>query len=384
MPSRLRLLGALLVFLAVSGWPASAAAPPARRLVAREFVAVADLDPDIVVDLNVVSGHVRVSGDNLLDAPVAEIGDPRHGHRLFRYTGGIPGLTPVRGSADVGARTRGRARLPVWGLARRVRYGGGFLIVFPDGRRVRVRTDRTGRAVSIGWPGNGGGTLTASVRYTNALTTVSDPFGISRVYRHDRAGHASRVVPASWRGPGYRHPLVDVLDNPRETGWLQYRSADYTDRVARAARNDLAYERPADGGILEVALASLRRARRLDSLLGRLGLLDMTQVQSALLNQQESQGVDAQVGRRLDPILKDCHLSYGVGGDVLDVTVSSTITPAELATVHRTLARVPAWTLIRRGGPSLCAVALTADSTALGRRLLERALPARRLGERRR
>jgi len=289
VPSRLRLLGALLVFLAVSGWPASAAAPPARRLVAREFVAVADLDPDIVVDLNVVSGHVRVSGDNLLDAPVAEIGDPRHGHRLFRYTGGIPGLTPVRGSADVGARTRGPGRLPVWGSARRARDGGGFLIVFPDGRRVRVRTDHTGRAVSIGWPGNGGGTLTASVRYTNALTTVSDPFGISRVYRHDRAGHASRVVPASWRGPGYRHPLVDVLDNPRETGWLQYRSADYTDRIARAARNDLAYERPADGGILEVALASLRQARRLDSLLGRLGLLDMTQVQSALLNQRQSQ-----------------------------------------------------------------------------------------------
>jgi hypothetical protein len=327
------------------------------------------LDPDIAIVVNVITGRVEVSGTarGVRADPVVGIEDPVAGHRLFRYAGGVPGMDAGQPGPAGAAALPAAGALPVWGPPRLLSGRRLASIAFSDGRTVRVSSDRERRARSISWPGDGGGRLRASIRYAGSLTTVTDPFGVSRVYRHDRAGHAVELVPAAWRGPGYRRSFVPVLDDIRQTGWLQHRTAVQKPRVrdlvseagaaAGSALGGVWFEAATNGGFLNIGLASLSRAPHVNSVLARLGILDMTNVQSTLDTDREINRINSSLDRSFLPIARDCHLTWGAGNDVVYVTVADTITPPEVATIDRGLATVHAWAVIRRGGHSMCATA---------------------------
>lgn len=333
-------------------------------LVAREFVTVVHLDPNITLTLNVVSGRLAVSTTtrDFQDPALVAIETP-HG-TLYRYTGGVPGWTPAGpvspGEADV------PATLPAWGApARIVSHGRLVGIRLSDGRRIGVRSDRHGRAVALAWPADGGGTLHTTVRYRGALTTISDPFGTARTYQHDKAGHAFELVPRSWRGPGYRHYYRPVLDDPREITWIQHRTIpqapkprDLLADARRAAGTTFAgdwYDADQNGGYYNLAVTRLSAAGRINRILRRDGLLDIVQIQPARMTARTINATSDRLTPAFGPALDDCHLRWSDNDDVIDVEIATTITPQELAIVMRELAKTHAWAVIHRDGTSECA-----------------------------
>ena len=399
-------LAALLLALVLVGCGAGAQpqasgraplqAPLAGRMVAlplaqassREQVSVAYLGPELAVALDVATGRLQLSGLALWfnqDRPwagqqanqpllsgVVGIEDPLAHHRLFRYVGGIPGLAPASVTAAGSLALPAPGNLPVWGAPRAVlRRGRVIAIVLPDGRRIGVSSDRSGRATAVSWSTPHGVPLHTTIRYAGSLTTITDPFGVTRTYERLTGGRAFEIVPAAWRsGPGYRHWIYPVLDDARETGWIQHRTSEQRPVVrdllaslpgaAGAAFGGVSYDSPANGGDIDVGLTSPAAAGRVDSTLRRLGLLDVSAILPTLDTVAELRRAFDSLRAPLDPIARACHVSWGEGVDDIAITVADTITPAELAVLDHALRSLPAWAVIQRTGSSTCAIALTA------------------------
>ncbi|MGO9753777.1 MAG: hypothetical protein ACLP8S_03900 [Solirubrobacteraceae bacterium] len=297
---------------------------------------------------------------------VVGIEDPLEHHRLFRYEGGIPGLAPASVAPAQSAALPAPGGLPVWGAPREVlRRGRVRGVVLPDGRRIGVWSDRSGRATGVSWSTARGAPLHTTIRYAGSMTTITDPVGVSRTYEHLADGRAFEIVPAAWRtGPGYRRWIYPVLDDARETGWIQHRAVEQRPVVrqlldslpgaAGVVFGGISYDSPANGGYIDVGLTSLAPARRVDSMLRKLGLLDVSAILPTLDTATELRRAAESLRAPLDPIARACHISWGEGVDVIDITVADTITPAEVAVLDQALQNLPAWAVIQRAGSSLC------------------------------
>ena len=354
------------VALLTMTWCGSASASRSDGRVAREFVAVAHLDPEIGVLVNVVTGRLKLSGDDVGFAEsVVAIEDPLLGHKLFRYTGGIPGLRPARGSrwdTLIAPDT-----VPAWGARVVRRNRTSATIVLADGRKIGVANDASGRVVGVRWPdATGDRKLRTRIGYAGARTAITDPFGVTRTYQHDRSGGAFELVPPSWRGPGYRRWSDPVLDGRAQTGLIQRRtslqpmgSRAPLDEIQSAAGNafgSIWFAPPANDGYVNVGLRPLTNARRMETLIRRLGLLDVTDITPTFSTQRSLNAAQNTLDKPLDPLLRDCHVGYGQVVDDIDITVASTITPDEMAVLEKALRKLNAWAVVSTGGPSVCAV----------------------------
>ena len=325
-----------------------------------EFVAVAHLDPLLVIAVNVVSGRLQISGDDVgfKDGPVAVIEDPI-GHRLFRYVGGLPGLAPAPPSPF-------SAALPLWGAPRVLRRSGTVVgIRLPDGRRISVVSGRSGRVYSLTWRGARGGRLHSTIGYSGLDTTITDPFGVSRTYVHDRQGHAYELVPTDWRGTGYRHWRSPILDSTAETMFVQSRTAlgtparpallDSVQAAAGRAFGVIWLGAPANDGYVNVGVSETRPIPRIIATLKRVGLLDVTDLSTVFDTATELDAAQAALNRRLDAMFKDCHLSDGQQVDDIDVDITTNVTVAETAALEDALHALNAWAVVRQAGTSQCA-----------------------------
>jgi hypothetical protein len=344
-------------------------------------VAVAYLDPYIVLDVDVVTGRLVLSGWGLnfkgsgpiwsehpalaLETGVVGIEDPLARHRLFRYAGGIPGLAAAGSAPGGSAALPAPGALTVWGPPREVlRHGRLVALVFPDGRGVGVRVDGLGRLLLVRWMDAFGAPLVTRVAYSGELTSVTDPFGVTRVYEHVSPHRVFELVPASWRrGHGYRHWISPVLDGARETGWVQYRASpprfgQLTGGLGRFAGpgfGGISFDSPANGGYVQVGMNSLRWARRVEDELRQRGLLDVSAILPTYDRVEELYQASDSLHGPLSGALADCHASWGDGVDAVVIDVSSTITPQEVARLDGALSHLNAWAIIERHGGSECA-----------------------------
>ena len=328
---------------------------------------MAHLDPEIGVLVNVVTGRLKLSGDDVGSAEsVVAIEDPLLGHKLFRYTGGIPGLRPARGSrwdTLIAPDT-----VPAWGVTRVVhRNRTSATIILADGRKIGVADDASGRVVGVRWPdATGDRDLRTRISYAGARTAITDPFGVTRTYQHDRSGGAVELVPIAWRGPDYRRWIDPVLDGGAQAGLIQRRaslrpmgSREPLDEIQSAAGNafgSIWFAPPAHDGYVHVGLRPLTSARRMEALIRRLGLLDVTDITPTFNTHRSLNAAQNTLDKPLDPLLRDCHVGYGHVVDDIDITVASTITPGEMAVLEKALRKLNAWAVVSTGGPSVCAV----------------------------
>ena len=328
---------------------------------------MAHRDPEIGVLVNIVTGRLKLSGDDVGSAEsVVAIEDPSLGHKLFRYTGGIPGLRPARSSrwdTLIAPDT-----VPAWGVARVVhRNRTSATIILADGRKIGVADDASGRVVGVRWPdATGDRDLRTRIGYAGARTAITDPFGVTRTYQHDRSGGAVELVPTSWRGPDYRRWIDPVLDGRAQAGLIQRRaslqpmgSRAPLDEIQSAAGNafgSIWFAPPANDGYVNVGLRPLTSARRMEALIRRLGLLDVTDITPTLNTQRSLNAAQNTLDKPLDPLLRDCHVTYGQVVDDIDITVAGTITPGEMAVLEKALRKLNAWAVVSTGGPSVCTV----------------------------
>lgn len=358
--------------------PARGGSPPALHSPSDQRVALAYMDPDIVLSLDVVTGRLSLSGITLgfppgsdwrherpdfpFETGVIGIHDPTR-HELFRYVGGIPGLAAA-GPVPAGAAALPAAgRLPVWAAPTQLVRDGRLAL--PDGRYVDITLDGHGRLTDLRWPGAHGERLRTRVRYGADTATITDPCGVSRTYRHLPGNRAFEVVPPAWRhGLGYRHFIAPVLDGARETGWVQYRATPPRHDLiaglgafAPGVFGGVSFDSPANGGYIDVGLTSLAPARRMENELMARGLADV----SAILPTYDTAGELARLGDSLQPVfaplLRDCHVMWGEGVDTIVIRVASTITPREVAVLDRAIQNLKAWVIVERQGASVCAVA---------------------------
>jgi len=335
-----------------------------QRSGSGENLPLAYLDPGIVLALDVASGRLVLSGRELdyrdnsrgygpralmsSDAGVVAIHSPGRAG-LWRYIGGIPGLSSGRRSS---ALALGRA--PVWGAPREQLQSGRLVgLVLPDGRHVAVSQDQRHRVVGICWRGPGGARLGVRVRYSADERAITDPFGVTRTYRLVPGG-VTRVVPRSWQHtPGYRRPVSRVLDSFRSYLAVQDRAPnDLPGRLTRFGTE--AYSLAPEGGLLLAELTDLRRARPVIKILKNAGMLDVSMiVPSRNSDGQLSRLVDRLSGK-LGELGKRCQLSVSVQDDFVYVEVATAISPAEGRAVRDALGNLHAWAVLAQHGRSLC------------------------------
>jgi hypothetical protein len=295
------------------------------------------------------------------------IEDPLRDHELFAYSsGGIP--ADREAAPPNSTRLLSAVRLPVWSAPREIGAAPGQRrVMLPDGRTVGVLDDHDGRVEALRWPSPHGRLLRTTITYHGPETTVTDPFGVSRRYERERDGDVREVVPSRVRrGAGYRPSISGVLDGMAPAVHIQDRwdlvgagSAGQEQAGAGLAWAGASYDGFGDGGYLDIALTSLTAAPRVIAALTRQGLLDITDIQPALISQHELDAADDGLNTALTPLLDDCHIVWGESGpDIIDVTVATTITPSEVAILDSVLRRLPAWAIIEASGASVCATAL--------------------------
>jgi hypothetical protein len=203
--------------------------------------------------------------------------------------------------------------------------------------------------------------------YAGALTSVSDPFGVTRTYAHRRSGEAFELVPSSWRkGPGYRHWVSPLLDDARETGFVQARTLggkrDLTDglgHVVGRSFGGISFDSPANAGYLQVGLTSAVAAARVDAALRRRGLLDVSTILPVHNTQRQLASETDALDHPLGAALADCHASWGDGTDAIIVSVATTITPVEVQAMDNAIRRLHSWAVIEVQGSSECATPQT-------------------------
>lgn len=378
------LLAALVALLAAGAFAASPVTPRGGLPgpgSSEQAVAVAYLDPDIVLSLDVVSGRLlwsssavgfsprggawnRQRPDHPYYAGVVGIYDPLD-HSLYEYRGGIAGFAPAP-ARDAPAALSSPGGLPVWDEPSLVRIRGRLAgLRLPDGRRVGLRTDAAGRISQVRWPGPHGEPLRTTIAYRGSLTEITDPFGVRRVYEHSGAGRAFEIVPAAWRrGPGYRHWIAPFLDGAREIGWVQYRTTSRPPhrrvlisglrRYAGLGFAGVSFDSPANGGYIDLGTASLARARALEHEMLRRGLLDVAAIMPTFSSTAQIWRADAHLRPVLAPMVRDCHVSWGEGAGPILITVSTTLTAAERSALDEAVRGVNAWVVINVSGRSEC------------------------------
>lgn len=239
-------------------------------------------------------------------------------------------------------------------------------IILADGRKIGVACDARGRVIEVRWPDATGDTvLRTRISYAGARTAITDPFGVTRTYQHDRSGGAFELVPPSWRGPGYRHWIEPVLDGRAQAGLIQRRaslqpmgSRAPLDEIQSAAGNafgSIWFAPPANDGYVNIGLRPVTSARRMEALIRQLGLLDVTDLAPTFNTQRSLSAARNTLDKPLDPLLRDCHVGYGQVVDDIDITVASTITPGEMAVLEEALRKLNAWAVVSTGEPSVCA-----------------------------
>ena len=364
---------------------AGAAGQRGIQPVRREFVAVAYLDPDLVLDVNVVTGRFRISSEALDfgeglprqwesrlpnrpdETGVIGIWDPLQ-HRLYRYEGGNPGYVAAGPEPAGEAPLPANGRLPVWSSPHLVRDGRlSRELLFADGRRVKLTVDARGRTTMVRWPAFSGARLVTRIVYSGALTSVSDPFGVTRTYAHERSGKAFELVRSAWRkGPGYRHWVSPLLDDARETGFVQDRTLagkrDLTDGLGRVAGRPfggISFDSPANAGYLQVGLTSAAATARVDAALERRGLLDVSAILPVHSTPRQLDSETDALEHPLGAALADCHAAWGEGTDAIIVSVATTITPPEVEAMDNAIRRLQSWAVIEAQGSNVCATPQT-------------------------
>jgi hypothetical protein len=112
---------------------------------------------------------------------------------------------------------------------------------------------------------------------------------------------------------------------------------------------------------MDVGLASLAAARRMENELMRRGLADVSAILPTYDTAGQLQRLDDSLRPAFAPLLRDCHITWGEGVDMIVITVASTITPREVAVLDRAIENLKAWVIVEREGPSVCSVARAAS-----------------------
>ena len=191
----------------------------------RQSVAVAYLEPETELGVDVISGKLYVAAEPFFHGEGGREGliglvDPQSGHRMFGYTrGGIPGQpgwSEQWGKAPAPA----PGSPPAWIPPRLVsRASKPVAVVLADGRRTDLDTDSHGRIVRVRWATPRGEQLLTTVRYLPGRTTISAPAGVVRTYRYDDHDRITEVD-AAGAAASARHDTADGYLDSRATAQL--------------------------------------------------------------------------------------------------------------------------------------------------------------------
>lgn len=357
-------LGVLVLF---GSWAAVPAA--GRAFLPRQAVAVAFLEPETEVDVDVVSGALSVGGfhrpfyeaEYRKQRPaLAGFVDP-YAHSLFVYrSGGIPGLAePDRslGAAQVPA-----TGSPSWSAPRVLTVGPRLeRVVLADGRSAEVATDQHGRATTVRWQPGGGPWATSTISYESSRqTTVHMPFGVSRTYVHDSAGLITEVFAAGAHKHAHDDAVGGLLDT-HATGRrralrlpLMGRTEGEIERAADGALGNTYQDQSANGGYFIFGVHSLEAARSVNRAITRLGLLDVAEA----VPERASFAHFKELSDRLHPLFKLLHTCVVQTGfdseEGAVVEISRTITRAEVEQLDNFLMDIPDWIYLHWGASTEC------------------------------
>jgi YD repeat-containing protein len=334
----------------------------------RQAVAVAFLDPETEIAVDVVSGKLYV--------PIAELPtsygekegligleDPELHHTIFAYTGGgIPGRPAWNrhlGRAAVPA----AGHIPLWMPPRLVvRAGRPVEVVLADGRSVRISSDAHRRLTEVQWPSPQGQLLATTIRYALGMTAVRGPTGVVRVYHYDRRSLITEVDAPGAAAHARQDAAQGVLDNEasaKRIGERMHYGAPARAAVWRVAPTAIGADFrdfPSSGGYQHYGVNSIGAMRVVDHSLERSGVLDIAEAIPVLDTEQQLYGEEGALNRLTD-LMKPCHLeiSWGEGLDSLEISISRTITAKEVEALDRGLSKVPIWVDIYYGARNLCA-----------------------------
>jgi hypothetical protein len=240
--------------------------------------------------------------------------------------------------------------------------------------------------------------LRSTSSYPGARTMVVDPSGIRRTYVHDRDGDAFERVPTVWRGPGYRRSRVPVLDGKTAAQYVQTRaivsprgSKPFLDTIQAAAGRtfgEIWFGAPASDGYVNVGVTRASTFARLDAVLARLGLLDISAVSTVFSTAHSLTAAQSAFERPLKALFYDCHLSDGQDVDDLDISIASTISTPKIRQVTKSLQKAHAWAIIDQGGSSECLTPQAGSTPSMSqwatkfRTVAVRSAPVRTFGRR--
>jgi hypothetical protein len=92
----------------------------------------------------------------------------------------------------------------------------------------------------------------------------------------------------------------------------------------------------------------------MESFIGTLGVLDVTNVGSSFDTQRSLNEAQNSLYNRLVGLATDCHYSSGQAVDDVAIDVANTITPGEVRDLDRGLHKLNAWAVISVDGSSEC------------------------------
>lgn len=318
----------------------------------RQTVAVAYLEPETELGVDVISGRLYMAAERYLQGEGAPgehealIGllDPQSGYRIFSYrSGGIPGLPGWDDRWGI-APAPAPGVLPEWTPPRLVsRAGRPLAVVLADGRRADFETDTRGRVVRVRWPTPRGEPLLTSISYRLGRTTVAAPAGVVRTYRFDARGRITEVD-ASGAAASARHDTADgYLDSKATANMLAHRLRPETAeryaayRAAPKAIGENSFAANAVGAHQTYGVNSLRWMRVVDGALRKAGVLDVAEAVPILNGYVENYSQGKQFER----------VTAGLGGQCrfevrwYAYTYGLDTTPSEIATIASRLAHGP-------------------------------------------
>jgi hypothetical protein len=331
--------------------PGDRVGPVPTRDPLQQAVAVVFLMPQTELEVDVISGRLFAPAEELrpeYTGPHEHEGliglmDPQLHHQIFAYrTNGIPGRPgwdPRWGKAPYPA----TGKPPPWTPPRLVtRSGSPIAVVLADGQRVQLISDRRGRIVGFRWATPRGEPLVTKIRYASDETTVSGPAGVVRTYHYDARRLITEVDAPGAAAHARQDTVGGLLDSKATEQRLAYRLRSGTQEryaaygVAPNAIGDNYLDWANTDGYQRYGVPTLADMRRVDESLRRSGVLDVAEAIPILNDRVETYTVEKPF-ERVTKGLHPCH----VGTGDWEITYARTITPEEIATVARRLARVP-------------------------------------------
>jgi YD repeat-containing protein len=332
--------------------PGETAGPVPTHDPSRQAVAVAYLEPETELGVDVISGKLYMAaerffhGEGLPGEHEGLIGlvDPQAGHRMFAYrSGGIPGQPGWDGKwGDAPAPAPGR--LTAWVAPRLVsRASKPVTVVLADGQRVGLGTDAGGRIVRVRWATPRGEPLLTTIRYQPGATTISAPAGVVRTYRYDTSGKITEVDAPGAAATAHHDTADGYLDSKATAGLLAYRLRSGTAEryaayeAAPKAISANSFAERAVGGHQTYGVRSLRWMRVVDAALRKAGVLDVAEAIPTYNDYIEDYSQEKQFEMVTDGLRGGCDLevrwyAYTYGQDT---------TRTEIATIASRLAHGP-------------------------------------------